>query len=40
MVGTERKKGDLFGFWLLVNGYLLLVLANINQRFLSINYIT
>lgn len=30
MVGTERKKGDLFGFQVLVNGYLLLVLANIN----------
>ena len=29
MMGTERKKGDLFGFWLLVSGYLLLVLGRI-----------
>jgi hypothetical protein len=29
MVGTERKKDDLFGFWLLVTGYLLLVLSEI-----------
>jgi hypothetical protein len=29
MVGRERKKDDLFGFWLLVSGYLLLVLGEI-----------
>jgi hypothetical protein len=29
MMGTERKKGDLFRFMLLVNGYLLLVLGGI-----------
>ena len=31
MMGTERKKSDLFGFWLLVTGYLLLVLDIIIQ---------
>ncbi len=29
MVVTERKKDDLFGIWLLVSGYLLLVLGRI-----------
>jgi hypothetical protein len=40
MMGTERKKGDLFEFRILVNGYLLLVLANVNQQLLVINCIT
>ena len=36
MLGTERKKVDLFEFWLLVSGYLLLFLVKIKQFVLSI----